>query len=158
MKGFRPKEASDDHALPDDGRNPDADFRGEKRSDATHASTTDPDAKLYRKGPGMEARLCFMSHALMENRSGLVVSACLTHAGGHAERGGAGYDRAPGRVVAAVTLGADRGFDVADFVNELRTLNVRPLVAQNTTRALGHRWSHDMSRRLCGEPADPQAH
>jgi len=133
MKSFRPKEG--DPAPPDGGRNPDADFRGAKRSNATHASTTDPDAKLYRKGPGMEAKLCFMGHALMENRSGLLVDTCLTQAGGHAERVAALAMIEPrAERPRSVTLGADRGYDAADFVNELRTLNVRPHVAQNTTR------------------------
>ncbi|NIT67852.1 MAG: IS5/IS1182 family transposase, partial [Gemmatimonadetes bacterium] len=68
------------------GRNQPADFRGEKRSNETHASTTDPDAMLYRKGPGMEAKLCFIGHGLMENRSGLIVDARLTRVSGHAER------------------------------------------------------------------------
>jgi transposase len=135
MKSFRPKEGSGDPPPPEGGRNRDADFRGEKRSNATHASTTDPDAKLYRKGPGMEARLCFMGHALMENRSGLLVETCLTQAGGHAERVAALAMIEPrAERSRPVTLGADRGFDAADFVNELRTLNVRPHVAQNTTR------------------------
>ncbi len=90
---------------------------------------------LYRKGPGMEARLCFIGHGLMENRSGLIVDARLTRVSGHAERLAAlemietWADRPR-----AVTLGADRGYDAADFVEELRTLNVRPHVAQNTTR------------------------
>jgi transposase len=135
MKSFRPKDGPDDPAPPDGGRNPDGDFRGEKRSNATHASTTDPDAKLYRKGTGMEARLCFMGHALMENRSGLLVDTCLTQAGGQAERVAALAMIEPrAERSRPVTLGADRGFDAADFVNELRTLNVRPHVAQNTTR------------------------
>ena len=122
-------------APPESGRNPDGDFRGEKRSNATHASTTDPDAKLYRKGPGMEAKLCFMGHALMENRSGLLVDTCLTQAGGHAERVAALAMIEPrAERSRPVTLGADRGYDAADFVNELRTLNVRPHVAQNTIR------------------------
>src|SRR5215217_534993 len=89
MKSFRPKngDGPDDPAPTEGGgRNHDADFRGEKRSNATHASTTDPDAKLYRKRPGMEAKLCFIGHALMENRSGLLVETCLTQTGGHAER------------------------------------------------------------------------
>ncbi len=68
------------------GRNAPADFRGEKRSNASHRSTTDPDARLYRKGPGMEARLCFIGHGLMENRSGLIVDTRLTRVSGHAER------------------------------------------------------------------------
>lgn len=130
MKSFRPKEGPDDPAPPDGGRNPEADFWGEKRS-----STTDPDARLYRKGPGMEARLCFIGHALMENRSGLLVDTCLTQAGGHAERVAALAMIEPrAERPRPVTLGADRGYDAADFVNELRTLNVRPHVAQNTTR------------------------
>lgn len=102
---------------------------GEKRSNATHASTTDPDAKLYRKGPGQEARLCFLGHALMENRSGLFVDARLTRVSGHAERLAA-LDMI-GAV--AVTLGADKAYYTADFVMELREINVTPHVAQNTS-------------------------
>src|SRR6266851_4023325 len=91
MKSFRPKEPPDAGGMPEDGkigggRNAPADFRGEKRSNETHRSTTDPDARLYRKGPGMEARLCFIGHGLMENRSGLIVDARLTRVSGHAER------------------------------------------------------------------------
>ena len=136
LKSFRPKaEGPDDRPPPTGGRNPDAEFRGETRSNATHASTTDPDGKLYRKGPGMEAKLCFIGHALMENRSGLLVDTCLTQAGGHAERVAALAMIEPrAERTQGVTLGADRGFDATDFVNELRTLNVRPHVAQNTTR------------------------
>ena len=95
MKSFK---AKDPHqAGPSGGRrNAPANFRGEKRSNATHRSTTDPNARLYRKGPGMEARLCFIGHGLMENRSALT-----------------------------------GGYDAADFVEELRGLNVRPHVAQN---------------------------
>ena len=117
------------------GRNAETNLRREVRSNATHASTTDSDARLYRKGPGMEARIAFIGHALMENRNGLLVDACLTPAGGHAERIAAlamierRADR-PG----AVTLGADKGYDAADIVNELRSMNVRPHVARNTTR------------------------
>src|SRR5918997_4862578 len=80
MKSFRPKDGSDEPPS-DGGRNAEVNFRGEVRSNATHASTTDPDARLYRKGKGKEAKLCFMGHALMENRSGLLVGACLTRAG-----------------------------------------------------------------------------
>jgi len=135
MKSFRPKAEGPDDPEPPGGRNPDANFRGETRSNATHASATDPDAKLYRKGPGMEAKLCFIGHALMENRSGLLVDTCLTQAGGHAERVAALAMIEPrADRPRAVTLGADRAYDAADFVNELRTLNVRPHVAQNTTR------------------------
>ena len=86
MKSFRPNDGSGDPRTAGGGRNREADFHGQKRSNETHASTTDPEARLYRKGPGKEAKLCFMGHALMENRNGLVVDACLSEANGHAER------------------------------------------------------------------------
>ncbi len=86
MKSFRPKDGSDEPPTADGGRNREVDFRGQKRSNETHASTTDPEARLYRKGPGKEAKLCFMGHALIENRNCLVVDACLSEANGHAER------------------------------------------------------------------------
>ena len=131
MKSFKPKQPPSNDGC--GGRNAPVDFRGEKRSNETHQSTTDPDARLYKKGPGMEARLCFIGHGLMENRSGLIIDARLTRVSGHAERLAAldmvqhVADRPR-----AITLGADRGYDAADFVEELRTLNVRPHVAQNT--------------------------
>ena len=131
MKSFRPKDG-DDEPPEDGGRNGSRDFRGERRSNETHASTTDPDARLYRKGPGMEARLCFLGHVLMENRSGLVVDAELTRASGHAERLAAlaMVDRVATR---GGTLGADRGYDAKDFVAELRERWITPHVAQNTS-------------------------
>jgi len=137
MKSFKPKEPPDAGDTPDEmdgGRNAPVDFRGEKRSNQTHRSTTDPDARLYRKGPGMEAKLCYLGHGLMENRSGLIVDARLTGVSGHAERLAAldmiqGFADRP----RAVTLGADKGYDAADFVEELRTINVRPHVARNTS-------------------------
>ena len=143
----------------DGGRNAAADFKGEKRSNATHASTTDPDALLYRKGPGMEARLCFIGHGLMENRSGLIVGTRLTRVSGHAERLAALDLIAPhGDRPRAVTLGADKGYDAKDFVMELRELNVRPHVAREQQRpALGDRPAHHPASRLCHEPAHPQA-
>jgi hypothetical protein len=158
MKSFKPKDGADEP--PGGGRNPDADFRGERRSNDTHASTTDPDARLYRKGGGKEAKLCFMGHALMENRSGLVVGACLTHANGQAERVAAlaliepFADRPH-----AITLGADKGFDAQDFVNELRAMKVTPRVAQNssgrrsaidrrTTRHAGYAMSQRARKRI----------
>jgi transposase len=156
MKSFRPKDGSGDPPAP--GRNAEADFHGESRRNDTHASTTDPDARLYRKGPGQEAKLCFMGHALMENRHGLVVDACLTQADGHAERIAALHmiePRAerPGRI----TLGADKGYDVEDFVNELRTLNVAPHVAAKakgsavdgrSTRHAGYKLSQVIRKRI----------
>jgi transposase len=135
MKSFKPKDepgGDDDHG--DGGRNAPADFRGQKRSNATHASTTDPDALLYRKGPGMEAKLCFIGHGLMENRSGLIVDARLTRVSGHAERLAALDMIAPrGDRSRAITLGADKGYDAQGLVLELRELNVRPHIAQNTS-------------------------
>jgi transposase len=113
-------------------RNAEVDFRGEKRSNATHASTTDPDARLYRKSPGTGAMLCFMGHTLMENRNGLIVQAELTRADGHAERQAA-LDmvgrHSPG-TPRRRTLGADKGYDSADFIADLRRARVTPHVAQ----------------------------
>ena len=111
-------------------RNAEVNFHGQKRSNETHASVTDPDARLYRKGGGKEARLCYMGHALMENRNGLVVEACVSHANGHAERNAALAMIEPraDRPV-RITLGADKGYDAEDFVNELKSMNVTPHVA-----------------------------
>jgi transposase len=136
MKSFQPKPPPENDRGRGSGgsRNASTDFRGEKRSNDTHRSTTDPDARLYRKGPGMEARLCFIGHALMENRSGLIVDARLTRVSGHAERLAAlDMVQHVANRPCAITLGADRGYDAADFVEELRGLNVRPHVAQNTS-------------------------
>jgi transposase len=133
MKSFRPKDPADGNSPEGGGRNAPVDFKGEKRSNETHRSTTDPDAMLYRKGPGMEAKLCFIGHGLMENRSGLLVDARLTRVSGHAERLAAlDMIQAFADRPVAITLGADKGYDAADFVEELRTMNVRPHVAQNT--------------------------
>jgi len=134
MKSFKPKEPPIGGDTGGGGGNAPVDFRGEKRSNETHRSTTDPDARLYRKGPGMEARLCFIGHGLMENRSGLIVDARLTRVSGHAERLAAlDMIAAVADRPRAVTLGADKGYDAADFVEELRTINVRPHVARNTS-------------------------
>jgi transposase len=132
MKSFKPRDGSDEPPS-GDGRNAEADFHGQKRKNATHASTTDPEAKLYRKGSGKEAKLCFMGHALMENRNGLVVDACLTEANGQAERIAALHMIEPrADRPTAITLGADKAYDTRDFVNELRSMNATPHVAQNT--------------------------
>jgi hypothetical protein len=110
------------------------DFRGKRRSNETHASTTDPDARLYRKGPGKEAKLCFIGHGLMENRSGLLIDACLTRADGHSERVAALHMIEPrAERPGAITLAADKGYDAEDFVNELRSMRVTPHVAQNNS-------------------------
>ncbi len=159
LKSFKPKDGSAEPP-PDGGRNGEVNFRGEQRSNATHASTTDPDAKLYRKGPGMEAKLCFIGHGLMENRSGLLVDACLTQVDGHAERVAALAMIEPhADWPRAITLGADKGYDAEDFVNELRAMRVTPHVAQNisrrrsavdgrTTRHGGYRVSQRIRKRI----------
>jgi transposase len=133
MKSFKPKAGADGPPPEGGGRNGEANFHGEKHTNETHASTTDPEARLYRKGPGKEAKLCFIGHALMENRNALFVDACLTQADGHAERIAALHmiepraDRAK-----AIRLGADKAYDAEDFVNELRAMKVMPHVAQDT--------------------------
>ena len=134
MKSVRPKDGSGEPPAPGGGRNVEADFHGQKRSNETHASTTDPDARLYRKGKGKETKLCFIGHGLMENRHGLLVDACLTQADGHAERVAALHMIEPrADRPTAITLGADKAYDAEDFVNELRSMNVTPHVAQNTS-------------------------
>ena len=132
MKSVKPRDGTDEPPK-GGGRNQEADFHGRKRSNATHGSTTDPDARLYKKGQGKEAKLCFMGHGLMENRHGLLVDACLTLADGHAERVAALHMIEPyADRPQAITLGADKGYDAEDFVNELRSMKVTPHVTQNT--------------------------
>jgi transposase len=129
MKSFKPKDGGDEPPGP--GRNGERDFRGEKRSNQTHASTTDPEAKLYRKANGQSSRMAFMGHVLMENRNGLVVSAMVTQATGTAEREAALAlvdGLAPKR---RITLGADKGYDVREFVRDLRARKVTPHIARN---------------------------
>ena len=133
MKSIRPK--NDDSGPPaGGGKDREVDYRGERRRNETHASTTDPEAQLMRKGPGKEAKLSFMGHVLMENRNGLVVDVMLTQATGKAEREAAVrmLDRLPGKKRRR-TLGGDRGYDTRDFVKDLRQRNVTPHVAQNET-------------------------
>ena len=134
MKSVKPKDGSAEPPVQGGGRNAEANFHGQKRSNDTHASTTDPDARLYRKGKGKETKLCFIGHGLMENRHGLLVDACLTLAGGHAERVAALHMIEPrADRPTAITLGADKAYDAEDFVNELRSMNATPHVAQNTS-------------------------
>ncbi len=130
IKSFRPKDGDDQPPGP--GRNAERDFHGEKRSNATHASTTDPEAQLYRKGNGQSSRMAFMGHVLMENRNGLVVGACLTRATGTAEREAALAlvdAHRPGR--RRITLGADKAYDVAAFVEALRERRITPHIARD---------------------------
>ena len=115
-------------------RNAEVDFKGETRSNATHISATDPEARLYKKSPGTGAMLCFLGHALMENRSGLIVQGDLTQADGHAERSAALdmiHRHSPGST-RRLTLGADKGYDAAGFVADLRKACVTPHVAQKS--------------------------
>ena len=131
MKSFRPKDGSGEPPAP--GRNGERDFHGERRTNDSHASTTDPDAKLFRKGRGKEAKLCFMGHALMENRHGLFVDSRVSEANGTAERdmAQAMVTDVPGRH--RITVGGDKNFDTAGFVAGLQELNATPHVAQNTS-------------------------
>lgn len=138
QKSFKPKNGNDrgdDDS--DGGSNPSVDFRGTRRTNETHESTTDPDARLYKKASGTASRLCFMKHALMENRNGLLVDVRTTRADGTAERRAAidMIDDIPG--VHRITVGADKAYDTDGFVHELRDRNVTPHVAANTGRRGG---------------------
>jgi len=130
LKSFKPKGVRPP-VPPDDPGNPTVNFHGESRSNATHASTTDPEARLMRKGKGREARLSYHGHVLMENRHGFAVDTCVTQATGTAERETALVLAT--NLPAGATLGADKGYDTADFVERLRTLRVTPHVAQHDT-------------------------
>jgi hypothetical protein len=127
MKSFRPRDGSG--SPPGGGRNGERDFRAERRSNETHASTTDPDARLYRKGNGQESKLCYMGHALMENRNGLAVLGEVTRATGTAERDAALDLLDRRRTGRRITLGADKAYDVMDFVSALRARDVTPHIA-----------------------------
>jgi hypothetical protein len=158
MKSFQAKDGSSEP--PDPGRNGEQDFRGEKRSNETHASTTDPEAKLHRKGKGKEAKLCYIGNAMTENRHGLVVETELGGASGTIEREAAKtmvVRYSPGS--RRLTLGADKAYDTREFVDDLRDLNVTPHVAQNlngrrsaidkrTTRHPGYAISQQKRKRI----------
>jgi transposase len=161
-KSFRPKdEAPEEHKPPDDPGNPTVSFRGEKRSNATHASTTDPEARLARKGNGKEAKLSYSAHALMENQNGLLVDIRVDSADGIAERYNAIAmleDNVPGKK--RITVAADKGYDDAAFVDACRVRNITPHVAQNhegsggsaidarTTRHPGYSISQRLRKRV----------
>jgi transposase len=134
LKSFRSKKGGGEPPKPGGGRNTEVNFRGEKRHNDTHVSTTDPDAKLYRKGEGQPSQLCYLGHVLMENRHGLCVGTRVTTADGWGERVaalelldglGAGH---------RITLATDKGYDTRDFVTDLRQRGVTPHVAQHTTK------------------------
>src|SRR5512143_1306558 len=135
IKSFRRKDGQDEP--PSAGRNGERDFHKDKRSNETHASTTDPDARLYKKARGKEAKLSFIGHLLMENRHGLIVDARLTRASGTAEPEAAlaMLSDLPGGH--RVTVGADKAYDTANFVAAARELNVTPHVTQNINEHRG---------------------
>jgi transposase len=150
MKSFVPKDGSNPPAS-GAGRNAERDFHGEKRKNDTHSSTTDPDARLFRKGAGKEAKLCHMGHLMMENRNALIVDARLTEANGTAERTTA-LDMIDDNTRPGSTVGGDKNYDTADFVQGCRERGCTPHVSQNntnrrsaidarTTRHPGHRIS-----------------
>jgi transposase len=136
MKSFVPKDGGNPPAGKDDseggGRNAERDFHGEKRKNDTHSSTTDPDARLFRKGAGKEAKLCHMGHLLTENRNGLIVDARLTEANGTAERTTA-LEMIEDNARPGSTVGGDKNYDTADFVAGCRERGCTPHVSQNDT-------------------------
>lgn len=128
QKSFRPK----DEAEPSGGTPREADFHGERRTNQTHQSTTDPDCRLYKKSKGAEAKLSYLGHVLTENRNGLLVRTMVTQADGTAERDAALLmtSKVPG--IQRVTLGGDKNYDTQDFVSTVREMKITPHVAQNT--------------------------
>jgi len=137
-KSFKHK-GDDQQTPPDDPGNPSVDFHGERRTNATHQSTTDPEARLARKGPGKEARLCYAGHVQMDNRHGLVVNTRLTQASGTAEPEAALAMAVEIAGQQRVTLGADKGYDQKELVRALREQNVTPHVAQKVHSAIDRR-------------------
>jgi len=140
LKSFRPKaESLGEGGKGDEGGNPTVDFRGEKRSNQTHVSTTDPESRLFRKGHGREAKLCYGAHALMENRHGLLVDMMVTPAGTAVEWGAAEamLIRQARKRRKPKTLGGDKGYDTFGFVAMLRRRGIIPHIAANVTRRGG---------------------
>ncbi len=137
VKSFQRKDGK--NTPPDDPGNPTVDFHGEKRSNQTHQSKTDPDAKMARKGKGKEAKLSYNGNLLVENRNGLIVNTEVFEANGTAERDAAlvMLEQIPG--TRQVTVGGDKGYDTADFVAECRNMKVTPHVAQNRNGRVGVR-------------------
>jgi transposase len=146
-KSFKRK-GDDQPTPPDDPGNPSVDFHGERRSNATHQSTTDPEARLARKGPGKEARLCYAGHLQMDNRHGLVVNTRLTQASGKAEPTAALAMAAEIGGQGRVTLGADKGYDQKELVRALREYRVTPHVAQKVNSAIDRRSTRHPGYRL----------
>lgn len=158
QKSFK-KKGSDSGNSSNDPGNPDVDFKGEKRSNETHQSTTDPDARLYKKGTNQESKLCYLGHVMMENRNGLVVNARVTKATGTAERQTAAEMLGELPRSKRVTVGGDKAYDTKEFVKQVRSLGVTPHVAQNnrsrasaiddrTTRHAGYPISQRKRKRV----------
>lgn len=156
MKSFQPKDKTNNDAGTTN-RNPDVDFRGDKRRNETHESKTDPDARLYRKAESQESRLCFMGHIMMENTNGLAVDSRVTHANGKAERKAASDMVLDVPKMHRITIGGDKGYDTADFAASLRSMNATPHVAQKikgsgidgrTTRHPGYVISQIIRKRV----------
>lgn len=157
LKSFRPRdEKPEDREPPDDPGNPTVNFHGEQRSNETHGSTTDPEARLARKGHGKEAKLCFSAHALMENRNGLAVDVVAAAATGTAERE-VGLALISAHVPRGATVGGDKGYNQRAFVDGCRALGVTPHVAENvkysaidrrTTRHAGYAISMRIRKRI----------
>ncbi len=137
QKSFKPKDGNDDQTPSGPGRNAQVDWKGKSRSNDTHASTTDPDSRLFRKSQSTAAILCYQGHALMENRNGLIVSGMVTHADGHGERSAALAMLDAIGANGPRTLGADKAYDTKDFVAGCRDRGVTPHVATNDTRQGG---------------------
>ena len=154
-KSFKSKD-NDELDSSDSGRNPSVDFKGQTRCNDTHTSTTDPEAKMYKKAEGKEAKLFHMSHILTENRNGLVMAVATTQANGTAERQ-AGKKLLRKHVKKGATLGADKGYDTKDFVASCRTLGITPHVAQKIYSAIDNRttrhdgYSISIKKRKCIE-------
>jgi hypothetical protein len=136
-KSFQRKDGQNPRSTDDDPSNPTVNFHGERRSNRTHESKTDPEAKLARKSEGKEAKLSYSGNLLVENRNGLIVNAMVWEANGTAERDTAlvMLEQLPGQ--RRLTVGGDKGFDTADFVAECRHMQVTPQVAQNHKRSGG---------------------
>ena len=131
QKSFRPRD--EEPPAPGAGGNPTVNFHGQRRTNDTHQSTTDPDARLYKKARGREARLGYLGHVLMEHRSGLIVKTTVTPADGYGERDAALVMIEGLRGRQRITLAADKGYDMRDFVTQLRVMRVTPHVAPRIT-------------------------
>ena len=164
IKIYRRKDGGDNDSE-GPGRNAERSFHKEKRSNETHQSMTDPEARLYKKGDGQPAKLCYIGHAPMENRHGLVVGGIVSHATGTAERDTAlALIDSCHRRDRRITLGADKAYDVTQFVHDLRERSVTPHIAidghlskTGIPRKTGGRRPHHPPCRLRDQPALPQA-